>query len=121
MDENSQADITAHAMPQISPWLAKLGCLIVGPGLGDDPAVVATTRAIIKAARQLELPLIVDGSAINVVAPEPDLVRGYSQCVLTPNLPEFGRLAAGVCVLLEGSIGPQWQRQTAELAAGERN
>jgi ATP-dependent NAD(P)H-hydrate dehydratase len=80
--------------------------------------VVATTKSIIKAARQLQLPLIVDGSGINIVAAEPALVQGYSQCMLTPNLPEFGRLAAGVGLQLEGSIGAQWQRQTAQLAAG---
>lgn len=44
-------------------------------------------------------------------------MRGYPHCILTPNLPEFGRLAAGVGLQLTGPIGPQWQDQTQQLAA----
>lgn len=27
----------------IQPWLSKLTCLVVGPGLGEDPYVVAVS------------------------------------------------------------------------------
>jgi ATP-dependent NAD(P)H-hydrate dehydratase len=37
--------------------------------------------------------------------------------VLTPNLPELGRLAAGAGVELPGPIGPQWQARAPALAA----
>lgn len=105
------------AAAAIEGWLGRLTCLVVGPGLGDDPAVVAAARRALLAARAAGLPLLVDGSGLNFVAKEPELVRGYDRCVLTPNLPELGRLAAGAGVRLDGAIGPQWQRQARALAA----
>jgi ATP-dependent NAD(P)H-hydrate dehydratase len=62
-------------------------------------------------ARELQLPLIIDGSGLNFVAETPEIVRGYSNCILTPNIAEFGRLAAAVGVELPGKIGVQWQQQ----------
>lgn len=37
------------------------------------------------------------------------IIQGYKNCLLTPNIAEFGRLAAAVGVELPGNIGVQWQ------------
>lgn len=55
--------------------------------------------------RERNLPLIIDGSGLNFIASRLHLVKGYSNCILTPNIAEFGRLAQGVGVQLEGEIG----------------
>jgi ATP-dependent NAD(P)H-hydrate dehydratase len=36
---------------------------------------------------------------------------------MTPNLPELGDLAAGVGIVLDGPIGPEWQQQVPHIAA----
>jgi ATP-dependent NAD(P)H-hydrate dehydratase len=71
------------------------------------------------ARRSRGLLLLVDGSGLNIVAKQPELVQGYRRCVLTPNMAELGRLAEGVGVTLRGPIGHQWQQQAPALAAGE--
>lgn len=43
------------------------------------------------------------------------LIRGYTNCILTPNIAEFGRLAEGAGVTLEGRIGTQWQQHVSVL------
>jgi ATP-dependent NAD(P)H-hydrate dehydratase len=63
------------------------------------------------------LPLVVDGSGLNILVKHVDLVKGYARCVLTPNIAEFGRLAGAVGVKLEGGIGAAWQKHAQDLAA----
>eukprot|EP00882_Tetradesmus_deserticola_P029541 GHRQ01033099.1.p1 GENE.GHRQ01033099.1~~GHRQ01033099.1.p1 ORF type:complete len:302 (+),score=113.67 GHRQ01033099.1:51-956(+) len=101
----------------IEPWLKRLSVLILGPGLGDDALVAECMRDIVAMARKLQLPVIIDGSGLNFVAHTPDIVRGYSNCLLTPNIAEFGRLAEAVGVQLDGKIGVRWQQQSQQLAA----
>lgn len=72
----------------------RLDCLVVGPGLGRDPLLLDIARSVIQRARAAGLPLVLDGDGLFLVAREPALVEGYSQCILTPNLNEF-RCAAG--------------------------
>ncbi|KAF6264025.1 HX dehydratase [Scenedesmus sp. NREL 46B-D3] len=101
---------------KMRPWLQRLSVLIIGPGLGDDPLVGDCMRQTVAMARELQLPLIIDGSGLNFVAETPDIVRGCSNCLLTPNIAEFGRLAKAAGVELDGSIGVQWQQQAQQLA-----
>jgi ATP-dependent NAD(P)H-hydrate dehydratase len=125
-EQNGNAEVaTARALEaaleRAEPWIARLGCLIVGPGLGDDPRTVAAARMLLLAARRLGVPLVIDGSALNFVARDlSGLVKGEARCVLTPNLAEFGRLATGAGVQLQGgnnNITAGWQSQAGELAA----
>jgi hypothetical protein len=66
-------------------------------------------------AREKNLPLIIDGSGINFIAPRLSLIKGYRNCILTPNIAEFGRLAEGVGLQLEGKIGTHWQAQVRAM------
>ncbi|MEW5308884.1 MAG: hypothetical protein WDW38_000806 [Sanguina aurantia] len=104
----------AHA--RLRPWLSRCTVVVVGPGLGDDPWVNATAARLIATAREMGLPLLVDGSGINIIVQNPGLVRGYSRCVLTPNLAELGRLAASVGKPLPGRIGVDWQQHVVQIA-----
>ncbi len=68
-------------------------------------------------AREINTPIIVDGSGINVIAAQPELVVGYGRCMLTPNIAELGRIARAVRVPVEGPMGSQWQRHVLDIAA----
>lgn len=71
---------------------------------------------LITAARASNLPLLVDGSGMNVVAARPQLVAGYQRCILTPNVAELGRMAKGVGIALEGKMTTAWQEHAQEVA-----
>ena len=82
-----------------SPIIAMLGNLhavVIGPGLGRDRLMQAIVVVVIKAARKKNVPLVLDADALWLIQSEPELVRGYKECVLTPNVVEFGRLAKAV-------------------------
>ena len=86
---------SAIASPVIA-MLSNLHAVVIGPGLGRDQLMQATVAAIIKAAREHNTPLVLDADALWLIQNQPDLVHGYKECVLTPNVVEFGRLAKAV-------------------------
>ena len=76
--------------------LRNLHALVIGPGLGRDKLMQATVARVIEAARQKNTPLVLDADALWLVQNRPELVKGYRECILTPNVVEFGRLAKAV-------------------------
>ena len=48
---------------------------------------------VIKDLKQQGTPLVVDADGLYIVTKDLDLVRGYGECILTPNKNEFQRLA----------------------------
>eukprot|EP00878_Enallax_costatus_P018574 GHUV01019560.1.p1 GENE.GHUV01019560.1~~GHUV01019560.1.p1 ORF type:complete len:204 (+),score=34.71 GHUV01019560.1:418-1029(+) len=108
------------------PWVSRMSVLVIGPGLGDDPWVGECMYAAVRAAKHRDLPLIIDGSGINfVVGFESrqkdarqsmlELIQGYHNCILTPNIAEFGRLAEAVGLQLPGKIGTHWQQHVSPV------
>lgn len=91
-DEAIRRRAVAVSARVVDEMLPRLHVLVVGPGLGRDPLMQATTARVVAAARRLGLPLVMDADALQLVQQDPDLVRGYAQAVLTPNVVEFGRL-----------------------------
>jgi ATP-dependent NAD(P)H-hydrate dehydratase len=72
--------------------LPRLHVLVIGPGLGRDPLMQETCARVIEAARKLNMPFVLDADGLNLAQARPDLVHGYRECILTPNVVEFGRL-----------------------------
>ncbi len=91
----------ALALPIIALF-PHLHVLVLGPGLGRDPLMQNTVAVVIRAARRANLSLVLDADALFAVQNEPDLVKGYKDCVLTPNVVEFGRLAKALGVEADG-------------------
>ena len=88
---------TTIATP-ITSMLSNLHALVIGPGLGRDSLMQDTVAEVIKAARESNTPLVLDADALWLVQQRPELVKGYKECVLTPNVVEFARLAKAVGV-----------------------
>jgi NAD(P)H-hydrate epimerase len=92
---------------------AERDAVVLGPGLGQDPATRAFVRAFI---RSCPVPLLVDADGLNALAPrdgEPgDLqaLRREQPTVLTPHPGEMSRLISRAV--------PEIQRQRPEAAAG---
>lgn len=66
--------------------------LVIGPGLGRDEAMQETCVAVIKAAREKGLPVVLDADGLRIATQRGEVVQGFEECVLTPNVVEFGRL-----------------------------
>lgn len=97
-----RAVLVEEAASEVESWFSRLDCLVVGPGLGRDPLLLDTAKAVIQKARRNGLPLVLDGDGLFLVAREPELIIGYNRCVLTPNLNEFRRLSTVLGVTLHG-------------------
>lgn len=81
-----------------SPILAllpRLHVLVIGPGLGRDKITLKQVAAVIKAARSQDppVPLVLDADGLFLINSEPELIKGYKECILTPNVVEFARIA----------------------------
>ncbi|KAI1846841.1 hypothetical protein JX265_004811 [Neoarthrinium moseri] len=76
----------------IIDMLGRLHVLVVGPGLGRDPLMHQTLARVLAAARERKMPVVMDADALGLVQSNPELVIGWKEVVLTPNVVEFGRL-----------------------------
>lgn len=100
------ATAAAVAVPIIALF-PRLHVLVIGPGLGRDQLMQDTVAVVIRAARRANLSLVLDADALFTIQNDPDLIRGYKDCVLTPNVVEFGRLAKALGVDADGQANDE--------------
>lgn len=81
---------------RIIDMLPRLHVLVVGPGLGRDPLMHETLARVLAAARERRMPVVMDADSLALVTKTPELVMGWKEVVLTPNVVEFGRLWKGI-------------------------
>jgi len=79
----------------IIDMLERLHVLVIGPGLGRDEITQKQVKAVIQHAMKQDppIPMVLDADALWLIQTDPELIRGYKECILTPNVVEFGRLA----------------------------
>ena len=73
--------------------LSRLHVVVIGPGLGRDKNMQETSARVIAEARKKGIPFILDADGLLLASQRPELVKGCTECILTPNVVEFGRLA----------------------------
>ncbi|KAF2088286.1 H-hydrate dehydratase [Saccharata proteae CBS 121410] len=92
--KNASSTETADTVSQeVIAMLSRLHVIVIGPGLGRDQLMQDTCAAVIKEARKRNLPFVLDADGLYLAQTRPELVDGYKECILTPNVVEFGRLA----------------------------
>ena len=77
---------------QVIAMLGRLHVIVIGPGLGRDEAMQDTCARVIEEAKKQQIPFVLDADGLYLVQTRPELVHGYTDCILTPNVVEFGRL-----------------------------
>ncbi|KAI9831364.1 MAG: hypothetical protein M1826_003537 [Phylliscum demangeonii] len=87
------AETGSSVSAKVIELLARIHVLVIGPGLGRDPLMLDTCARVINAARRLQMPFVLDADGLYLAQTRPELVHGYRQCILTPNVTEFARLA----------------------------
>jgi len=90
---SSSSALAALSVSDIEPWLPRFDSLVVGPGLGSDPAIEEAALTLMTRARELGIALLLDADALKLVSRDPGSVRGYRGAVVTPNAVEFERMA----------------------------
>lgn len=118
MRENPYHSTPSTLATPVIAMLAHLHSLVIGPGLGRDDLMQDTVAEVISAARERNIPLVLDADALWLVQRRPELVKGYKECVLTPNVVEFGRLAQAVGVDTEGDTGKEGCKALANALGG---
>ena len=88
----SSQESSSSIAKNIIDMLPRLHVLVIGPGLGRDELMQDTCAKVIEAARKENMPFILDADGLNLAQTRPELVQGYRECILTPNVVEFGRL-----------------------------
>ncbi|CAH1777192.1 unnamed protein product [Owenia fusiformis] len=84
------------ALGQISEWLPRLHSIVIGPGLGRDPAILENVKGIIMQSMERNIPVIIDADGLFLITEQPEIVQGYGKAILTPNIVEFERLYSKV-------------------------
>jgi ATP-dependent NAD(P)H-hydrate dehydratase len=78
---------------EVVSMLSRLHVIVIGPGLGRDKLMQDTCAKVIEEARKQKIPFVLDADGLYLAQTRPELVDGYTECILTPNVVEFGRLA----------------------------
>jgi NAD(P)H-hydrate epimerase len=86
--ENSAGGLAPDAAPLVRERLERATALLIGPGLGADPEVLATVQEIV---RTTELPLVLDADALRREVIE--AVMRERPFIATPHAGEFQRIA----------------------------
>lgn len=90
MSSNESLDSVAD---EVTAMLSRLHVVVIGPGLGRDKTMQDTCARVIQEARKQNIPFVLDADGLYLAQTRPELVDGYKECILTPNVVEFGRLA----------------------------
>ncbi|XP_056145269.1 ATP-dependent (S)-NAD(P)H-hydrate dehydratase isoform X3 [Lampris incognitus] len=81
-----------NAVEEIEKWLPRLHCLVVGPGLGREDALLKTAKEVIEKSKARDIPIVIDADGLWLVSQQPSVIQGYHKGILTPNFMEFTRL-----------------------------
>lgn len=90
---HAKEDETKESIAEgIYPLFERMHAVVIGPGLGREELMQDTAALLIKRIREKNIPLVVDADGLWLIKNHPELVTGYANTVLTPNVIEFGRL-----------------------------
>lgn len=121
MRQSSHAKMTetANSVAQsVIDMLPRLHVIVIGPGLGRDKLMQETCAKVLEAARKVNMPFVLDADGLQIAQSRPDLVQGYRECILTPNVVEFGRLCRSKGIEVEGLKGEEGVEKLARALGG---
>jgi hydroxyethylthiazole kinase-like uncharacterized protein yjeF len=88
--ESTTGGIAEAAIPALCQFLQRASALVLGPGLGTDPATVACVHTLL---RRTPVPVVIDADGLNCVVEHLDVLQ---ECplpiILTPHPGEMARL-----------------------------
>ncbi len=95
LPETKNKSLSKGALREIKDFSKKAGCLLMGPGLSDDPETQQLIRDLIV---EIDLPLVLDADALGALSGHLAILKSLkNKAVLTPHPGEMARLC-GLCV-----------------------
>ncbi|MCC6952983.1 MAG: NAD(P)H-hydrate dehydratase [Deltaproteobacteria bacterium] len=92
-DESQDLDARAKLTEFVDRRLGKLSSLVIGPGLGLGDRSATIARAILRIARERDIPTVIDADGLSLIAAREDLWGDLPpRTVLTPHPGEMARL-----------------------------
>lgn len=88
-----QNESTDSVHQEVLSMIPRVHVIVIGPGLGRDKLMQDTCARVIEEARKAGVPFVLDADGLYLAQTRPELVEGCTECILTPNVVEFGRLA----------------------------
>ncbi|KAL0491210.1 ATP-dependent (S)-NAD(P)H-hydrate dehydratase [Acrasis kona] len=95
-EDDLKNDEEKSIMKEFDTMLGRLHVLVIGPGLGRNKTLLSLVEKMIKAAREKNVPLVIDGDGLFLVSQNLDIIKGYKRAILTPNPNEFKKLCESV-------------------------
>ena len=78
--------VSSEEIEQLSRLLAASDALVLGPGIGRHPETIQAIHLIIKEARKIGKPILIDADAIRALTEAKELLKGV---LITPHAGEF--------------------------------
>lgn len=86
----------ARTVAGVTKWASALDVLVIGPGMGRDEVLLSAVRQVVARMREARVPLVIDGDGMWMVTQHPEVISGYKDAILTPNVVEYKRLCAAL-------------------------
>ncbi|KAI2806155.1 hypothetical protein BLOT_005166 [Blomia tropicalis] len=100
----------------VKSHLPKFHSIVIGPGLGRNERTFSTVGSLISTLKDRETPVVLDADILFFISKCPEIVRGYTKAILTPNVVEFDRLYSSVFRTESQPIGDDPKTAVEELA-----
>lgn len=90
LPETDKGTLSVDALERILALIEGKDALMLGPGISTHPS---TAELVLSLLPQVEVPVMIDADALNILASKPQLLKSIDQpAVLTPHPGEFARL-----------------------------
>lgn len=96
--------VEKHILPKIALLMERIDMFVVGPGFGRDPLMLKTLVRVLEEIKVSNKPVILDADSLFLLSLRPDLIKGYTKAVITPNVMEFGRICRALAIDNEDNI-----------------
>jgi len=118
----SPPDNTPDSVAQkVIDMLPRVHSLVIGPGLGRDVAMQETAARVVQEARKKGLSFVLDADGLLIAQERSELIKGYKECILTPNVVEFGRLCKAHGVQLASEAKQKEEEMANKVAELSKN
>jgi len=77
-----------------------------------------TCEKILQEARNQKVPFVLDADGLMIAQNKPEIVQGYRECILTPNVVEFGRLCKSKNIDVDGLKAEEGAEKLAKAFGG---
>ncbi|CAN6650248.1 ATP-dependent (S)-NAD(P)H-hydrate dehydratase [Trichomonascus vanleenenianus] len=81
---------------RVGEILDRVHVVVIGPGMGRDQFMLEIITRVVEECRRRKMPMVIDADGLYLIQSNVDIIKGYDQAILTPNVVEFQRLQKAV-------------------------